>query len=117
MSNKNLDYKALFEDGANLNNAFLMNLIIGAVLFSLVLLVGWLVFDYFWTSLTIGVVILLSIFNRMVKISIEKNAYDKFTRKYQEEAEVLGLDGEVSEYMVEEALRILGNATSKQEAG
>jgi hypothetical protein len=47
---------------------------------------------------------------------MEKNAYDTFTQKAREEAEQLGFDGEVSESMIEDALRVLGNGTSKQKA-
>ena len=114
MSDNSLDYRALFEDKATFGPVFWVHTITGVGLFCLVFFIGWLVFGYFWASLALGLIGLLTLLQRMRKMSRQQNANQKSARKAWEEAEQLGLDGEVSDSMVEEALRMLANSASNQ---
>lgn len=110
MSKPDVDYKEFFENEAQLGAIYWIHLIVGAALFLIIFLVGWLAFDYFWTALIIGIIAFLYVFKRALNISMAKNAYDAFVREAKEEAEELGMDGAKAEMMAKNALSVLVNA-------
>ncbi len=107
------DVKAseVFADEKTLGAIYVLHMIVGIAAFFLIFLIGWLGLGFFWSSMLMGIVVVLYVFKRMLNISMAKNAHDKFIKEVREEAEEMGIDGDKAEANAKIALDAIENAS------
>jgi hypothetical protein len=102
----------LFEDEKRFGAVIASFLIYGILSFLLVFLLGWLAFDYFWTSLLVGLGSLLFFLIKMVRLSMEKNEYEEFIKDNAKDgAKEMGISIDKAEGMMKSATKIFEKAS------